>query len=84
MKASGPSVYTSLPPVRQQLLQGLHHEIEDAVDEEIGDQARDAERPGAGDQPVPELVEMLQERHLRAAAIELVGVGQFDERFVPV
>jgi hypothetical protein len=62
----------------------VHDEGEDAVDEDVGDEARDAERPGARNEPVPELVEMLQKRHLGAAVFELVGVGQFDQRFVPV
>ena len=56
----------------------------DAVDEEERDHAADDEAVDARDQPLPELVEMVQKRHLRAGVLEGVRIGQMDVSIVVV
>jgi hypothetical protein len=64
---------------RQDLLQRAHDEAEDAVDEGEGDQEPDADGADRDDQPPPELVEVLQKRHLPSrgsvVSIEIVLLG---------
>ena len=69
---------------RQHLLQRQHDEAEDAIDEDEGDDAADDQREDAVDQPFAELVEMVEERHLRPGVFEDVGVGELDVRIVVV
>src|SRR6185503_14715954 len=57
----------------------------DAIDEEEGDRAAEDETVDARDQPLPELIEMVQKRHLRAGVLfEGIRVGQMDMRIVVV
>ena len=83
----------SRPPARQDLLQRPHDEREDVVDEEERDQEADDDGDDRDDESLPELVEMLQERHLAAGVFgfELVvgivvrgagrvGPGKRDQR----
>ncbi len=60
---------------RQQPLHRPHDEVEDLADEEAADDEADDQRDDGVDDASPELVEMLQERHLPAGfffAVELV------------
>ena len=75
MKISAGSVAMNVPPFEQHRLERADDEIEDVADEDEGDDAADDERDDRCNQPFPELVEMLQERHL-AAGFEFVGVGE--------
>ena len=52
---------------------------EEERDRAAGDQAVDA-----GDQSLPELIEMVQKRHLRAGVLEGVGIGELDVPIVVV
>ena len=51
---------------RKHLPQRPHDELEDVLDEERGDRHADAQRQQRADDALPELVQMLQERHLSA------------------
>ena len=77
MKISAGSVEMSVPPFGSIACSGPNHEVEDVGDEEEGNDAADHEGDDAQNQPLPELVEMLQKRHL-AAGLEVVGVGELD------
>jgi len=61
-------------PGGQPRLQRLHHEVEQLLDEDERDQEAGEDRDGRIDDAFPELVEVLQERHLRFAIVELVVV----------
>jgi hypothetical protein len=53
----------------QDLLQRPHHERKDLIDEEERDQEAHDDGEDRDDQSLPELVEMLQERHLAAGFV---------------
>ena len=55
--------------MRQDLLQGPHHESEDAVDEEERDQEADGHRDYCDDQAPSQLIEVLEKRHLAAGIL---------------
>jgi len=55
-----------------------------AADKQEGDRTADDQPPHARDQSLPELIEMIQKRHLRARVFEDVRVGQMDVSIVVV
>ena len=59
---------------RQARLQRLHHEVEQLLNEDERNQEADEDRDGRIDDALPELVEMLQKRHLRFAIVGIVIV----------
>jgi hypothetical protein len=66
------------------VIEGHPDEILNAADEEKGDAASDEKAPDARNQSLPELIEMVQKRHLRAGVFEDVRVGQMDVSIVVV
>ncbi len=69
MKPSVGAVYMNLVPVGISCHSGSMMNRWICCDEDVADDAADDEGVDRGDQSFPELVEMLQERHLSAGAV---------------
>jgi len=84
MKGSNPDVYMNFTPLAFWIvIEREPDEILDAPDEEERDRAPQDQSPDTRDQPLPELIEMIQKRHLRARVFD-VGVGQMDVSVVVI
>ena len=84
--ASVGSVKINEPPSRKGLLERHHHERLNRVDKRVRNQEPDEKRRDRGDEPFPQLVQMVQKGHPAAGAIaiELVLVSPLLDRVLVV